>query len=149
MESSTLLWNCCQTEEKGVWSLALLVWHMLESPGREFSLRNCLHWVGLWVCLWKIVLIKQIDVGRSSPLRAPSFPRQEVLNCLRMEKLSWVKASEHACVSLCSWLCVESLPWLPTVMGWKLKLQAEINPLLLHIAFSQDDFITAVEIKLE
>ena len=42
------------------------------------------------VGLWEIVLIVLIAVGRNSPLRVTSVPRQEILGCLRVEKVNKV-----------------------------------------------------------
>lgn len=41
---------------------------------------ECLHGVGLWMCVWRVVLIKFIDVRRPSLLWAALIPRQRVLD---------------------------------------------------------------------
>lgn len=35
----------------------LSTWHSLESSERTLSLKDCLDQTGLWVCLWRIILI--------------------------------------------------------------------------------------------
>lgn len=35
-------------------------WHNLNSLGREFQLRNCLHQICLWACLWVIFSVANV-----------------------------------------------------------------------------------------
>ena len=53
--------------------LSQIAYHDLESPGKRISMRYC---VGLRACLWDIVLLKLICMGRPSPVwAAPSLGR--------------------------------------------------------------------------
>lgn len=79
----------------GVSYLWLAAWANLESPSQKVSMRDSLLWVGLWAYWWKIVLTELIDTERSSPVLATPFPRQKVLNCLRVESSC---ISKRACV---------------------------------------------------
>lgn len=47
---------------------------------------GCLHWVGLWACLWGVVLIRLIDAGGHSPAWVAAFPRQRVMRGTIVEK---------------------------------------------------------------
>lgn len=55
-------------------------WFNPESPWKEVSMKDCLQWVELWMCLWGLTLIKLIDVGRISPLWVSQFLRKGVMN---------------------------------------------------------------------
>lgn len=48
--------------------------------------RNGQHGVGLWACLLGMILIKSGDMGR--PLWVAPFPRQGILNWVRVKKWS-------------------------------------------------------------
>lgn len=70
----------------------------------RLSSTECLHWVVLWACLWWIALTEFINVG--SPPWTAAFLGQEALDCVRRETevSTSNQASEHACISLRSWL---------------------------------------------
>lgn len=70
----------------------------LESPRKGVSRRCSLHWVSLWSCLW--ACLKFVDMGRLSSL----FPRQTILNCVRVKIWTWAQANiRHLCLTR-SWL---------------------------------------------
>lgn len=56
-------------------------------PGRRVSVRDCPDHVGLWVCLWRSVLIMIIDVRRPG-LRVGGIIAWLGLDCRRVEKAS-------------------------------------------------------------
>jgi hypothetical protein len=58
-------------------------------------MRDNLHWFALWPCHEGTILIKLVDVGTPSPLWATPFPRQRVLNYMRVEKLGLVQATKQ------------------------------------------------------
>lgn len=51
------------------------------------SVRGCLHWAGLWACLWVIILVKLVDMGRPNPLWVAPFPRQGCM-CPKLYKIA-------------------------------------------------------------
>lgn len=56
--------------------------------------------------IYGVVLIKLVDAGRHSPVWAGTFPRQEMLNCVRLEKWSWAYTrKKHACVHFSAFGC--------------------------------------------
>lgn len=93
------IWELKQREKT---LMSVLVSFNLNHPGRKFKWGGgYLHWVDLWSRLWGLVLMKLIKVGIPSPLWSAPYPRQQILNCVRVEKSSWVQAREHSSLVLC------------------------------------------------
>lgn len=97
--SAALAWSSLTVS---LWWLALIVNLMLPKTTWEEGLSE-----GLCTCGWPVgmsvgeyVLIKLIDMERSSPLWAVSFPRQEAK---AVKKSSWEKASEQSCICFSSY----------------------------------------------
>lgn len=65
-----------------------------ELPGKHFIEKFSTQ-AGLWSCLWGIVVIKSIDVGRSIPLLVAPFPIHSVQNCVRETKLIHCTANQE------------------------------------------------------
>lgn len=61
----------------------------LIQPGKRISVRDCLHQGGLWVCLWGIVLVVLINVGRSSLKVGGTIPWFGALDRVSREKANY------------------------------------------------------------
>lgn len=85
----------CQLPEGGMWCLLLSTWQNQELPGRWAPGHICggLSW---WYRL-----------GWETPttMVAP-FPREEILDCVREERVRWVQACMHSLLSA-SWLWLQ------------------------------------------
>ena len=76
------------------------------------SMRECLHWVGLWVCLCGLLLNKLNEMGILSLLWAMIFPRQGFQDYVRIQVLNLaqaIKQVEHVCVHFSLLLTVDSV----------------------------------------
>lgn len=102
---------------------------------RESQLWHYLHQIGLWACLWRIVLITDW-CRRLSPLWVAPFPRLVVLSCVRKitkqepvcQRVSKQAAALHA-LSLS-----QVLAWIPVLTSlsdglWQGSL-SQISPFL-------------------
>lgn len=73
------------------WLVPLLTWDTFESPKNVLSMIDDLDKDVLWACPWGFILI----VGRSCPLWMALCPRQWILDCIIVERVSWALASFH------------------------------------------------------
>lgn len=58
----------------------------LDTTWKRVSMRDCLDQDGPWACLWGIVLIVLIDVGRLSLKVGGTIPWFGALDCISVEK---------------------------------------------------------------
>lgn len=86
--------------------------------------------IGLWTCLWQVILITLIDVGKTQPKKDGSISEIWVINCLRVGKESWVEnmalfvlsALDYRCDQLLKTLApVTFLPWWSITQNCELK----------------------------
>lgn len=106
------------------------------------TIRDCLLWVGLWVCLWRSYL-KLINIGRASPEWVAQFPKHISLSCRSMEKLSGTQANMEARVHFFfSALLTVNVTWpevwnscldIPTMADRNCKLKATFYPQLMFV----------------
>lgn len=75
-----------------------------QSSEERILVRDCLHWTDLGACLWGIVLVKVIDMGRPHPLWVVQLPRKKDWNYESEEMELRTTSKQATSMYLCS-LC--------------------------------------------
>lgn len=107
-------------------------WHARITE-KSVSIRGCPHRVYLWAYL----------VGRPSSWWVAPFLKQGVLNCVTVEKSSWIQASKWTCMYFFLLLtvdvtsCLSSCLDFSTIMEFNLDLKAQINSFYPKLLFVQ------------
>lgn len=101
---------------------------------------------------WGIVRTKLIDVGRPNPLWVAPFPRQGILECVRVEKS--IRTNKQAFIylfSLYSWLSCDWLSCVSILISLHRGMVTGVykpNKCLRYVAFFLGCFVIATDIKL-
>lgn len=109
--------------------LFLSTWHSLESSGKRVEMRNCLVQVGLWTCLWRMIMTEDW-YKKSSRYRGRHHSLGWALGCIALRKTSKQTARTHSFLSAVSYDydvtgCSNSCLGFPSVINCNLRLLAK------------------------